>query len=68
MYDLRKLDDWEDTTLTADDAQVDDANEEEEEEETDVEKTLRTTKKFDFEIADFAVDPGMDLLVVVEIR
>ena len=29
---------------------------------------VRTVKAFDFEIAEFAVDPGQDLLVVVEVR
>lgn len=31
-------------------------------------ETVRTVKKFDFEVAEFAVDPGQDLLVVVEVR
>lgn len=29
---------------------------------------VRTLRKFDFRITDFAVDPGQDLLVVVETR
>ena len=36
--------------------------------EEDLAYTLRTTKKFGFEIAEFAVDPGQDLLVVVQIQ
>jgi hypothetical protein len=31
-------------------------------------ETVRTIKRFDFEVAEFAVDPGQDLLVVVEVR
>lgn len=29
---------------------------------------IRRTKKFPFEVAEFAVDPGQDLLVVVEVK
>ena len=36
-------------------------------EEKELAETLRATKRFGFEIAEFAVDPGQDLLVVVQI-
>ena len=36
--------------------------------ESEAGEALRTSKKFDFEVAEFAVDPGMDLLVLVEVR
>jgi len=62
VYDLRKLDDWEDTTVG--DAESDDT----EMETATAELATRRSHKFDFEIADFAVDPGLDLLVIVEIR
>ncbi|EIW71369.1 hypothetical protein TREMEDRAFT_27933 [Tremella mesenterica DSM 1558] len=82
VYDLRKLDEWEDQLET--NGLVSDGNEigmnggnrgsrtrtgmrlgEEQEEEIE---GIRTTHKFPFEIAEFSVDPGSDLLVVVELR
>jgi hypothetical protein len=77
VYDLRKLGDWEDEEVEEDeqpgvqgDAIVVEGQAEEEEvvDEGDLADTLRVTKKFGFDIAEFAVDPGQDLLVIVQIE
>lgn len=69
IYDLRKLAEWEDDP-DADPADAEVAEEEDVEETTESEagKDIRTAKRFDYEISEFAVDPGQDLLVIVEIR
>lgn len=78
VYDLRRLNEWEDvetettpgTTggegvvgLRGHEVVIDNEGDDEAEEDP-----VRTVKSFDFEIAEFAVDPGQDLLVVVEVR
>lgn len=77
VYDLRKLGDWEDEVVEEDEqpgvqgnAIVVEGQAEEEEvvDEEDLADTLRVTKKFGFDIAEFAVDPGQDLLVIVQIE
>ncbi|KAK4688537.1 DNA cross-link repair 1A protein, partial [Tremellales sp. Uapishka_1] len=69
IYDLRKIDEWEDLEEKVEEAGGDgDEDEDEEITESEAEKGLKTTKRFGFQIADFAVDPGMDLLILVEIR
>ncbi len=76
VYDLRKLGEWEDTAIEEVEqdgraGNVDGGGEDEEVEETtesEAGKGIRTTKKVGFEIAEFAVDPGEDLLVLVEVR
>lgn len=73
VYDLRRVNEWEDiSTETGTDAAgepsgqaVEDAMEAEDEEE--VEDPVRAVKPYDFEVAEFAVDPGQDLLVVAEV-
>jgi hypothetical protein len=80
VYDLRRLGDWEDLPSAEGEGSgsgqeaEDETMEEEEADESIVDgdtvdgETVRTIKKFDFEVAEFAVDPGQDLLVVVEVR
>lgn len=72
VYDLRKLGEWEDAPVNeGDGVGVEDGMEEVEEEETtesEAGKGIRSTKKLGFEISEFAVDPGADLLLVVEVR
>ena len=69
VYDVRKLGEWEDTPLEETFGTGSNASEEiEETTESEAAKGLRTTKRFDFEISEFAVDPGADLLVLVEVR
>ena len=69
VYDLRKLGEWEDTPLEETVGTDASASEEiEETTESEAAKGLRTKKRFDFEIAEFAVDPGADLLVLAEVR
>ena len=78
VYDLDKLGEWEDIPTptagtsaspvspsrdrmaTEDPEEVDEGNE--------TQGEVRRVKRFNFEIAEFAVDPGSDLLVLVEIR
>ena len=36
--------------------------------EEDIGQAIRRTKRFDFVISEFAVDPGQDLVVLVEVR
>ena len=78
VYDLRKLSEWEDEevidsdggagsvtgsgTPNADEEEVVDTT------ESEVGEEMRTLHKFNFEIAEIAVDPGQDLLVIVEVR
>jgi hypothetical protein len=81
VYDLRRLGDWED--IPSGEGSAGDSMDVEEvgggvgdkdEEGSVVDgdtvdgETVRTIKRFDFEVAEFAVDPGQDLLVVVEVR
>jgi len=76
VYDLRRLNEWEDvetatTPGTGGESSGQGTGSEvvmgnEGEDET-AEDPVRTIKAFDFEIAEFAVDPGQDLLVVVEV-
>jgi hypothetical protein len=72
VYDLRKLNDWEDISVSGDAAAVDTGTDvemiERDEEDGDEEDAVRTVKKYDFAVAEFAVDPGQDLLVVVEVK
>jgi hypothetical protein len=78
VYDLRRLNEWEDveTETSAGDAasgEVVGLRGEEvvisSEDDADAgEDLVRAVKHFDFEVAEFAVDPGQDLLVVVEVR
>jgi hypothetical protein len=56
FYDLRKIGDWEDDVEVASGVEEEEADE------------VRKVHKFDFEVAEFAVDPGMDLLVIAEVR
>ena len=82
VYDLRRLGDWVDIATEAD--QGDNTHEqmeggmedgagvhgeaEVEDTQSEAGKPVRITRKFGFEIAEFAVDPGADLLVLVEVR
>lgn len=80
VYDLRKLGEWEDEHEEEDEedmgvegdasggAQAEDEEEHDVVDEEDLASTLRTCKKFNFTISEFAVDPGQDLLVLVEIK
>lgn len=81
VYDLRTLGEWEDTSTNADAGVDTDTDAEvriadglsndgvvEETTESEAGKGIRTTKRIGFEIAEFAVDPGADLLVLVEVR
>lgn len=81
VYDLRKLEDWEEVgqEQSQDGVQrdgdvgdggneVEGGGSEEEVTEEEVGKGIREIKKFDFEMADFAVDPGQDLLIIAEVR
>ena len=78
VYDLRRLNEWEDVEtetspgtgpeggvvgLRGEEVVIDNEGDAEAEDDP-----VRTVKAFDFEIAEFAVDPGQDLLVVVEVR
>ena len=76
FYDLRQLGEWEDEPISESVEQggEDGGNgvivEEESVEEVDEEqlgRDIRRSKKFDFAISEFAVDPGQDLLVLVEV-
>jgi hypothetical protein len=80
VYDLRKLGEWEDEDAEGEQAdnglgsqgaigngEEQDAEVAEVVDEEDLADTLRTTHKFGFDIAEFAVDPGQDLLVLVQI-
>ncbi|WWC95413.1 hypothetical protein V866_002276 [Kwoniella sp. B9012] len=77
VYELSKGDDWEDINVK--EKEKDKSNTEEQggdEEEEVVEEyeedqlvnDIRKTHKFDFDMQDFAVDPGQDLFVVAEVR
>ena len=66
MYDLRKMGEWEDAPTEVSVKGVEEGVEETTESEAG--KGIRTTRKFDFEISEFAVDPGLDLLVLVEVK
>ena len=72
VYDFRKLDDWEDLDDEGSGGEGDQMETVEEEEimeettESEVGRSIRTYKRFPFNISEFAVDPGQDLLVVVE--
>jgi hypothetical protein len=76
VYDLSKVGEWEDIgsdeegeqhvheTRTGAIHEGEDAVDSREDHEDDV----RTSKKFSFQVAEFAVDKGLDLLVLVEVR
>lgn len=75
IYDLRLLGDLqpeaEEGVESSDMEEEGDEAEEDWEEVHDgdeVADKIRRTNKFGFEIAEFAVDPGQDLLVLVEVR
>lgn len=74
IYDLRQLSEWEDEDAATERAGspdvVEDVLEEEIEETTESEagREIRRSKRFGFDICEFAVDPGQDLLVVTELR
>lgn len=83
VYDFRRLGDWEDVPGTTQEVAGGDIagssgqlqavtetthSHEGEEEEEDEGEEVRTIRKLDFRITDFAVDPGQDLLVVIEMR
>jgi hypothetical protein len=68
VYDLRRVNEWEDvTTEIGTEAGDGGATEDTVVDEEEVEDPVRVVKSFDFEVAEFAVDPGQDLLVVVEV-
>ena len=66
VYDLRKLGQWEDALGSKHDSNNFE-NAEPEDEDT-IDSEVRTKKMFNFDISEFAVDPGLDLLVLVEVR
>jgi hypothetical protein len=73
IYDLRKIGEWEDVSDAPTPRPTSsEAGEEEDDEIGDGEEGevsgIRHVKKYDFVVAEFAVDPGMDLLVVTEVR
>jgi hypothetical protein len=84
VYDLRKLGDWEDVPGSSKEVaggdsavgssarmagdRVEGEDEEEDEDEEGEGADVRTIRTLDFRVTDFAVDPGQDLLVVVETR
>jgi len=71
FYDLSKVGEWEDLGEGSADMVVDEVIDETDGQgiNKDEEKDgVRRTKRFGFEVAEFAVDPGMDLLVLVEVR
>jgi hypothetical protein len=79
IYDLRQLGEWEDEPDVQGDssgigggtsggAQVEEDDGEVVVGEEQIAQDIRRAKKFDFDICEFAVDPGQDLLVIVEIR
>ncbi|WVR08002.1 hypothetical protein IAU60_005046 [Kwoniella sp. DSM 27419] len=74
VYDLAKMGEWEDvedqSPATDQEAETETADMEDGRvvEETELVNDLRRTYKFDFNMADFAVDPGQDLFVLAELR
>lgn len=73
IYDLRQLSEWEDADVEtvrpgSPDAVEDDLEDVEETTESEAGREIRRSKRFGFDICEFAVDPGQDLLVVVEVR
>lgn len=81
VYDFRTLGDWEDLPGTSRRAAIAGNSEGDQdevvagldgsplaEEGGESETQVRTVKKFDFRVAEFAVDPGQDLLIVVEVK
>lgn len=79
VYDLRTLGDWEDVPGTSRRAVTTERSGESQDEdivmqdvqadaEGEGETQVRSVRKFDFRVAEFAVDPGQDLLVIVEVR
>lgn len=78
VYDLSKVEEWE--NIGSDEEQegeqhVEETSPEAIQEEEDAvdlrenhEADVRTSKKFSFQVAEFAVDKGLDLLVLVEVR
>ncbi|GFZ49682.1 hypothetical protein JCM24511_07084 [Saitozyma sp. JCM 24511] len=78
VYDLSKVEEWE--NIGSDEEQEGEQHVEEtspeviqeEEDAVDLrenhEADVRTSKKFSFQVAEFAVDKGLDLLVLVEVR
>jgi len=67
VYDLRKLAEWEDDPDAPVDENVEPEEDVEETTESEAGQDIRTAKRFNFEISEFAVDPGQDLLVIVEV-
>ena len=72
VYDFRKISDWEDESVegraTLGDREISEDEEPEETTESEAGKGICTIKRTEFEIAELAVDPGADLLVLVEVR
>ena len=68
IYDLRKLAEWEDDPDATPAEGSADEEEVEETTESEAGQDCRTAKRFDYEVSEFAVDPGQDLLVTVELR
>jgi hypothetical protein len=79
VYDLRRMNEWEDVETETNSGNAAEAGEvvglrgeevviSSEEGAEAEEDPVRAVKHFDFEVAEFAVDPGQDLLVVVEVR
>jgi hypothetical protein len=79
VYDLRKLSEWEDEEVIVEDEDAGsgsgsgstptgDEDAAVETTESEVGDEIRTLHKFDFEIAEIAVDPGQDLLIIVQVR
>lgn len=77
VYDLRSLGEWEDVSSSATrippaaaagDRGSGTSDAEAESPDDPEEQGIRTIRKFDFPVAEFAVDPGQDLLVVVRVE
>ncbi|WWC73627.1 uncharacterized protein I206_107599 [Kwoniella pini CBS 10737] len=78
VYELGKGNEWEDINETITDessfqqndipVEVEESEADEYFEEDQLVNDIRKTHKFDFDMQDFAVDPGQDLFVVAEVR
>jgi hypothetical protein len=69
FYDIRKVGEWEDVADGATSVPTESVEGSDEGTEDGAEEAgIRKTKKFDFDVAEFAVDPGQDLLVLTEVR
>ncbi|WVO17172.1 hypothetical protein L204_104864 [Cryptococcus depauperatus] len=69
VYDFRKFGEWEDVA-SGEDRQNDDCEEDEVMDVTGTDEfgSIRRSHQFNFEMLDFAFDPGQDLFIVAEYR